>query len=407
MCKYFYKWDFYSYRKFKNNLIELCNRFSYLQRLPERWFNRLLISFIIVSISSFTFLTISCNNKTHIVSPPILLPPQPPVQQSTWDFVGLAGEDDIWSIEIVPDKPWIIYVGIMSDFSGGTKGKILKSTDWGSTWKKIADSISVGKIILDPKNENILYAGLNPNNDCIPGVIKSTNAGESWFRIDSVMQLTWEEGAAISIDPTNSNVLYAYISGYFGGGMFKSTDAGNTWFMLPPKWEGRIPPLADGVTCFSIDPKNPNELYLGMSWSGYIMKSYDGGETFGVVHDSSEGLPSNIVVNPVRTNVVYLGYFDGGFRKSNNHGISWEREKSGLPYRSIDRLAFYKDSTIFVGSGWDNNGGVFASRDDGATWNKIGSLRIYALSIDEQNRFLYVSYGIASNSGIYRYKITQ
>ena len=389
----------------KENLLFISDgmrRFTFSHYFKIIFFS--IITVLLLSCDDNLPLTYYSNQARHPSQPP--QQPQPPHQDSTWDFVGLAGEDDISSILVVPDKPWILYVGISADFSAGTKGKILKSTDWGATWKKTIDSVSLGKIILDPKNENILYAGLNMNNDCIPGVIKSTDAGESWFRIDSMMHLDWETGASITMDPINSNILYTSLAGFFGGGLLKSTDAGGTWFRLPPKWEGSFPPLADGVCGFAIDPKNPNELYLGIAWSGFLMKSYDGGETFSVIRDTFNGLPVDLVVNPYRTNVVYLGCLDGGFSKSNNHGITWEREKSGLPYRSIDRLVFYKDSILFLGSGWDNSGGVFMSLDDGLTWNKIGNSRINAISIDRRNRFIYISYRIAPKSGIYRYKIS-
>ena len=273
----------------------------------------------------------SCNEDNQIVQP--ALPSQPPEQIDTWDLVGLASVNDIYSILVTPTKPWIIYVGVISDFSDGTYGKILKSADWGETWTTLIGDISVTNIIIDPNNVDILYAGLNPNNYCTPGVIKSTNSGNTWVRIDSMMGLTWEDFPRITIDPINSNILYTSIAGPNRGGLLKLKDTGLTWSVLPPK--------ASGVVGFAIDPKNPNELYLSMNWSGYLLKSYDGGETFITVLDKGGDLPRIIVVNPFRTNVVYTGYIFGGFQKSVDHGMSWQvGVDSVLPFiGSIDDIA--------------------------------------------------------------------
>ncbi|MBI5022005.1 MAG: hypothetical protein HZB59_11270 [Ignavibacteriales bacterium] len=398
MYKDLSQWDIQMDRIFEYLLI--FYKIFRVQMLSQGRINRFYYPTIIVLLSWLSFLTLSCNSNPQIVSPP--LPPQPPTQINTWDFVGLSGIDDISSIVVVPQKPWIIFVGIGSDFSGGTVGKIIKSTDWGGTWKKVTDSISVGKIILDPQNENILYASLGPLNDCIPGVIKSTDMGDSWFRIDKMMDLDWEMGAGITIDPTNSNVLYTSISGYFGGGLLKSVDAGNTWFMLPPKWEGSFPPLADGVTAFAIDPKNSNELYLGMNWTGYLMKSYNGGDTFNVIRDSALGLPVCLLVNPYRTNVVYLGCVEGGFQRSTDHGISWH----WMGFINAYKFIMYKDSMLFL----CDNGGVHISTNDGVNWRRIGIGtaidQVLALGIDKRNKFLYAANNsLSSSAGLYRYKI--
>src|SRR5437016_206786 len=173
-------------------------------------------------LSCLTFIMFNC--KDNMLTVKNDAPPEPPAQISMWDLVGIAGEHNITSIKVVPDQPWVIYVGIMSNFSDGTLGKVLKSTDWGKTWKVSLESVSVSGIVIDPKNNDIVYAGLNANNGSVPGVIKTIDAGMTWSRSDSGVQLSGEEWVDVIInDPMNSNVLYAGVVGVFGGGLIKTT----------------------------------------------------------------------------------------------------------------------------------------------------------------------------------------
>ncbi len=353
------------------------------------------------------FLSLSCETSTPIITPP--LPPQPPEQIGTWDFVGFAGENDISSIEVVPDKPWIIYVGFQSDFSSATQGKIFKSNDWGKTWNKLIDSISISKITLDTKNNSIIYAGLNSLNFAIPGVIKSTNEGSSWFRADSGIYVDWETMVAhLIIDPTNSNVLYAGTVGPHGGGLSKTMNGGQSWFTIPTEWQGNIYPLSDGVTTVAIDPKNPNELYVGTSWLGYLYKSYNAGNTFKIIYDTLAGLPACLEVNPYRSNVVYLGYVQGGFRRSTDHGFTWQSVAKGLTFASVQQIIVYSDSVLFACQAYIDAGGVYQTNNDGITWKYIyvGG-PVGRMGIDRKNGFLYAAYIKQQTAGLYRYKIAK
>ncbi len=340
-------------------------------------------------------------------------PEHPPIpqQQTTWDFVGLQGEYDISSLAVVQDKPWILYAGIMSDFSAGTLGKIWKSTDWGSSWKTVVDSISVSSIAIHPHNDSILYAGLGSNNGCIPGIIKSTNAGGTWARVDT-FDLYDMDVSVIRIDPVHPEIVYAGVTGFMGGGLLKTTNAGASWLVLPGKWSGSSSPLVAGVCGFAIDPNNTSELYAGVAWSGNLYKSYDAGETFSeVFQDSGISLPLAILVNPYRTNIVYTGLHPGGLLVSSDHGVSWSIKPQ--PMAAVQTISVYDDSTLFVSSYWYDSGGVFMSIDRGMTWRDIGPTPddhhdpIATMAVDQGYGFVYAFDRNVARAGIYRYKIVR
>ena len=355
------------------------------------------------------FITCGCKEDLLVVKVPE--DPQPPTQAKTWDFVGFAGGANITSIMVIPDQPWVIYAGVRSNFSDGTVGSVMKSIDWGMTWKTVVDSISVSALVCDPGNHSIIYAGLNTNNGSIPGVIKSSDAGITWARSDSGLyfdQETWVD--LITTDLLNGSIVYVGIIGLFGGGLAKSTDAGRSWVYLPKRSPGSPRILGTGVTAIAIDPKNTNEIYAGVAWTGGLYKSYDGGTTFGTLRDTGESIPVALVVNPFRTNTVYLDYIGANFHRSTDHGETW----SGNPTHSIEanRIIVYRDSTLYAAGYFGDGGGVYCSTDDGTSWKTISlvvdslSVPIMAMEIDKKNGFIYVANGKYSSAGIYRYKIS-
>jgi len=343
-----------------------------------------------------------CKDDVLIIPHPAL--PKPPHQVATWDLVGLNGEFDISAIRIFPDRPWIILVGIASDYSRGTQGKILRSVDWGNSWAVVADSISVSQIILDRLNPSVVYASLNVRNLAQPGILKSDDEGVHWSRFDSALSLSQDDSIdPIAVDPSNSDIVYAGVVGIFGGGLIKTTNAGESWLVLPDTFSG-FNPLGGGVTAIAIDPKNSNEIYIGTAGLGNVFKSYDGGKTVSVIYRDTSTITGNITVNPFRSNVVYMGA--GPFLQSCDHGITWITRSIPGPQCII----VYKDSVLFVGEHYQGDGGVWQTMDDGSTWELIGlivnsfTVPIMALDLDRNNGFLYAANG-SSAGGIYRYRI--
>ncbi|HEX9632496.1 MAG TPA: hypothetical protein VGA02_08510, partial [Gemmatimonadales bacterium] len=261
----------------------------------------------------------------------------------------------ISDLAIAPDKKtW--YVGVAS-------GGVWKTTNAGTTFTPIFDgegSYAIGVVALDPRNPNVVWVGTGENNvlrsvSYGDGVYKSVNGGRSW---EHVGLRESQHIGKILIDPRNTDVVYVAAHGPLftsGGdrGLYKTTDGGRTWTRILDggEWAG----VADVV----MHPSNPNIL-IASTWQkvrrqwGYIaggpqsslQRSTDGGATWTRVHT---GLPSEelgrigLAISPVDPDVVYAiveaANRRGGFYRSTDNGITWQRMGDhttiGLFYQEI------------------------------------------------------------------------
>jgi photosystem II stability/assembly factor-like uncharacterized protein len=208
------------------------------------------------------------------------------------------------------------------------------------------------------------------------GMLKVAQAGDNqWTPLGPEGGLI----TAVVIDPSNSSILYA---GAYGGGVFKSTNSGATWAGANSGLN-----LAY-VTTLSIDPSNPNTVYCATQ--GGLFKSTNGGASWAVPFNGTANLtvpPGDIVVDPANSNIVYAA---GGnnVHKSTNGGASWAMLSSGLSGTGAQTLALDTASSNILYVGF-SNGGVFKSIDGGAMWNPVSSGlpsdTIFDLAIDSSN----------------------
>lgn len=161
----------------------------------------------------------------------------------TWQQVlYLADTIGAADIEFAPGNPSVVYATMWraerkpwTIISGGQQaGGIYKSTDGGTTWKKLSNGLPaglIGKIDLavsdaDPKR---LYA-LVEAPAAERGVYRSDDMGETFRLISNKKELTDRPFYYCNIEanPLNADVLFVMSTSYW-----KSTDAGKTWRSMP------------------------------------------------------------------------------------------------------------------------------------------------------------------------------
>ncbi|HWP37712.1 MAG TPA: hypothetical protein VNL18_09215 [Gemmatimonadales bacterium] len=242
-------------------------------------------------------------------------------------------------------------------------GGLWKTTNAGTTFTPIFDdqpSYSIGVVVIDPRNPNVVWVGTGENNaqrsvSFGDGIYKSIDGGRTWQNMGLKES---EHIGKIVIDPRNSNVLYVAAQGpvFKGGGdrgLYKTTDGGKTWSKILDGGEW------GGVTDVVLDPRNPDVL-LAATWQrtrrqwGYIAggpesglhRSMDGGATW---TKSQRGFPSEelgrigLAISPANPDVVYAiveaANQRGGFYRSRDNGVNWERMSAfttiGLYYQEI------------------------------------------------------------------------
>ncbi|RDC61681.1 T9SS type A sorting domain-containing protein [Adhaeribacter pallidiroseus] len=200
---------------------------------------------------------------------------------------------------------------------------IFKSTDGGETWKQLNATAgkqefkNINRLIVDPDNANVLLActsvgSYNLVNVGAPTswIMRSMDGGSSW---SAVLALAAPIQQLVA-NPNNFKIQYGSVN---GTGVIKSTDAGKTWFLAN---KGMYPA---GRVEIAVAPTDPSWLYAAaegtLSQSGSdLYLSRDGGANWQLVLEEAnkanvnwlrgQGWYDNTLrVHPYNKNIVYLG----------------------------------------------------------------------------------------------------
>ena len=184
----------------------------------------------------------------------------------------------IGAIAIDPQAPKTVWVGTGESWTRNSVSVgdgIYKSTDGGENWNNVGlhDSERIAKILIDPKDGNIVYA-------CVPGklwsdsdergVYKTTDGGKTWNKILKGGN-TSTGCSMISMSSLDSQTLFAGMWDFrrkgwtfrsggenstapSGSGLFQSTDGGSTWNELDEKSAKVLPAKPWGRVAVSIAP---------------------------------------------------------------------------------------------------------------------------------------------------------
>ncbi len=304
-------------------------------------------------------------------------------------YDGRLGQHRIWAST---QSIWGTQLRSTDDFgkswTNPPEAVIRFPSDSGVSLKNIWQ-ISLGR----PEEPNLLYCGVEP-----AALFESRDSGETWSLIrglfDHPHRHRWMPGNGglalhtIVLDPTESRRMYVAIS---AGGVYRTDDGGNSWtaqnrgirvMFMPTKY----PEFGQCVHKIVMHPNRPERLYLQNHWGLY--RSDDYGENWS---DIANGVPSDfgfaMIVHPRNPDCVYIVPVesdefrctcDGRLRiyRTRNAGASWEPLVRGLPqkgaHETVLRDAMTADAYDPVGIYFGTRSGkLFASNDEGRTWQKI------------------------------------
>ncbi len=261
-----------------------------------------------------------------------------------------------------------------------------------------------------PEEPDSWYAGGSPQ-----GLFRSDDGGATWDPVDGwndhPMWATWAEWPSpqtpdgsmlhsINVDPRDPAHLYIALS---SGGVFESPDGGLDWKPLNRGCQALFHPDPDpefghDPHCVRLHPAMPDRLYQQNHCGIYRMDRLDdaeNGENRWVrIGDNMPtevgdiGFP--IELHPRDPDTAWVFPMDGTdvwprtspdgrpcVYVTRDGGQSWTRGDAGLPHRgwlTVKRQAMTTDDGAPVGVYFGTTGGeVWASRDEGASWQCIAT----------------------------------
>jgi len=311
---------------------------------------------------------------------------------ASWNTINLGlVNTKVRDVAIHPANPETLFAAT------ATGGGIHFSFDGGLNWTQVADTTaSVGgveKIQFDQLNPNRIYAAMLDR-----GVIKSTDGGANWVRInrgltsfrcrslavvDTVRYvgtdsagvyfttlsdtlwhqvntgLTNGDVEGLLASPSSSSTAWA---GTDRGGIFRTDNRGAGWTQLDG---GLLRTFG-----FSLAVRSSHEVYAGTGFGDRFWRSSNQGAAW--THDValfSHDSEHAVVPDPVDPQTVYLTAYGQGVFRSDDDGLSWFNPDSStqtLTNLFARPLVAWPGQSghLYVGTG----GGVFETVNGGSTW---------------------------------------
>lgn len=300
---------------------------------------------------------------------------------------------DVLSLAIDPREPETVYAGLAEGVG------IFKTTNGGNLWEEVNNGITIEcpsylqrvgqvssgislekpasfisgdyytvpwtiitSIAIAPADSRILYAV-----DFHKGVYKSTDGGRRWHLVNGANnELDYVRIRAVVIDPSNPNKLYVCSE----EGVFETSDSGNSWRR---RNTGLI---SSDIHCLAMGADG--QLYSGSKGYGVFrfeqntwVQTPELGD-FGVywpVWDRPLYQYSALLINPVDTNIMYIGTFPAGVFKSIDGGRTWVDRNLAFTNDGVMFLTFHPNTTEIIYAGTYN--GVSKSTNSGESWEMI------------------------------------
>ena len=198
--------------------------------------------------------------------------------------------------------------------------------------------------------------------------------------------------ADIAIHPTDASSWYVAVG---SGGVWKSRNAGTTWESIFDDQSSY------SVGCIALDPNQPETVWVGSGENvggrhvGYgdgVYRSRDGGKKWEKMGLETSEHISKILIDPRDSKVIFVasqgplwsGGGERGLFRSKDDGVTWEKILGGGDYTGVNDVVFdprnadvlyasthqrVRSVAALVNGGPES--GIHKSMDGGNTWQKL------------------------------------
>ena len=276
---------------------------------------------------------------------------------ASWEHMGLLESHHIGRVLVHPQNPDIVYVAAQGHlYSENPERGVYQTTDGGKTWTKslavVVDGRHIGatEVIMSPDDLKTLYAvaydrmrmpwsfrTAGPGS----GIYKSTDAGESWRKLENGLPGGMLGKIGIDTYERNGRILYATVDNANSPGVsdetrreelfqgkrpskptvghviYRSDDAGESWRQVSAEGES-IGERSNYYGQIIIDPNDDKRLYV---LSSSVDVSEDGGKTWN--KPIRYGGDNHVLwIDPADSRHMIMGY-DYGMAITHDGGEHW------------------------------------------------------------------------------------
>lgn len=247
----------------------------------------------------------------------------------TWASIGLKDVGNIGGIRVHPSNPDIAFVAAIGNPFKPTNARgLYRTADGGKTWQRVlyvSDSTGAVDVEFQPGNPNTLYASMwraerKPwtiiSGALEGGVYKSTDGGSTWKKLTNGLPNQLVGKSNVTVTAADPNVVWVLMEAKPGNGLYRSTDAGESFTLASDYAQLITRPFY--YTNITAHPRDANTVWIGAE---QFSMTTDGGKTWRAM-PTPHGDNHDLWINPDNPQLMVQSN-DGGANVSLNGGRTW------------------------------------------------------------------------------------